>query len=111
MLMPASATLAQLAVSANANLVYRKVVEQKKLTKLAEAPIGHCSQGVAFTPDNQYVLVQNMVEKDIMIFKLAGGKLEDTGQRLKVKGGLAAMRMAEKPLERNMQRLCGVDLA
>jgi DNA-binding beta-propeller fold protein YncE len=77
-------------------LVYR--VEQKKLTRLAEAPIGHWSQGVAFTPDNQYVLVQNMVEKDIMIFKLDGGKLEDTGQRLKMKGGPAAIRTAEKPL-------------
>jgi hypothetical protein len=77
-------------------LVYR--VEQKHLTKLAEAPIGHWSQGVSFTPDNQYVLVQNMVEKDIMIFKLDGGKLADTGQRLKVKGGPAAIRMAEKPL-------------
>jgi len=77
-------------------LVYR--VEQKKLTKLAEAPIGHWSQGVAFTPNNQYVLVQNMVEKDIMIFKLAGDKLEDTGQRLKMKGGPAALRTAEKPL-------------
>lgn len=77
-------------------LVYR--VEQKKLTKLAEAPIGHWSQGVAFTPNNQYVLVQNMVEKEIMIFKLAGDKLEDTGQRLKMKGGPAAIRTAEKPL-------------
>jgi len=77
-------------------LVYR--VEQKKLTKLAEAPIGHWSQGVAFTPNNQYVLVQNMVEKDIMIFKLAGDKLEDTGQRLKMKGGPAAIRTAEKPI-------------
>jgi YVTN family beta-propeller protein len=77
-------------------LVYR--VEQKKLTKLAEAPIGHWSQGVAFTPNNQYVLVQNMVEKNIMIFKLAGDKLEDTGQRLPMKGGPAAIRTAEKPL-------------
>ena len=77
-------------------LIYR--VEQKKLAKLAEAPIGHWSQGVAFTPNNQYVLVQNMVEKDIMIFKLAGDKLEDTGQRLKMKGGPAAIRTAEKPL-------------
>jgi DNA-binding beta-propeller fold protein YncE len=77
-------------------LVYR--VEQKRLTRLAEAPIGHWSQGVAFTPDNQYVLVQNMVEKDIMIFKLESGKLEDTGQRLKMKGGPAAIRTAEKPL-------------
>jgi hypothetical protein len=71
---------------------------------LAKAPIGHWSQGVAFTPDHQYVLVQNMVEKDIMICKLDGSKLVDTGQRLKMKGGPAAMRTAEEPLERNMPR-------
>lgn len=37
------------------------------------------------------------VEKDIMVFKLSSGKLEDTGQRLKMKGGPAAIRTAEKP--------------
>jgi DNA-binding beta-propeller fold protein YncE len=69
----------------------------KKLTRLAQAPIGHWSQGVAFTPDGQYILVQNMVEKQIMVLKIAGEKLEDTGQRLNVKGGPAAIRTAEKP--------------
>jgi DNA-binding beta-propeller fold protein YncE len=73
-------------------------LDNKRLTKLAEAPIGHWSQGVAFTPDGQYLLVQNMVEKDIMVLKIAGEKLEDTGQRLKVNGGPAAIRTAEKPL-------------
>ena len=73
-------------------------LDNKKLTRLAEAPIGHWSQGVAFTPDGQHLLVQNMVEKDIMVLKIAGEKLEDTGQRLKVKGGPAAIRTAEKPL-------------
>jgi hypothetical protein len=61
------------------------------------APIGHWSQGAAFTPDGQYILVQNMVEKDIIVLKLAGDKHEDTGQRLKVKGGPAAIRIAENP--------------
>jgi DNA-binding beta-propeller fold protein YncE len=69
----------------------------KKFAKLAEAPIGHWSQGVAFTSDGQYILVQNMVEKDIAVLKVVGDKLEDTGQRLKVKGGPAAIRTAEKP--------------
>jgi hypothetical protein len=32
-----------------------------------------------------------------MVLKVAGDKLEDTGQRLKVKGGPAAIRTAEKP--------------
>jgi DNA-binding beta-propeller fold protein YncE len=80
----------------NGKLVLLGVVN-KKLAKLAEAPIGHWSQGVAYTSDGQYLLVQNMVEKDIMVFKVVGDKLEDTGQRLKVKGGPAAIRTAEKP--------------
>jgi DNA-binding beta-propeller fold protein YncE len=80
----------------NGKLVLLGVVN-KKLAKLAEAPIGHWSQGVAFTSDGQYLLVQNMVEKDIMVLKVVGDKLEDTGQRLKVKGGPAAIRTAEKP--------------
>jgi len=57
-------------------------LDNKPSTKLAEAPIDHGSQGVAFTPDGQHILVQNMVEKDIMVLKIVGGKLEDTGQRL-----------------------------
>jgi DNA-binding beta-propeller fold protein YncE len=72
-------------------------LDDKQFTELAEAPIGHWSQGVAFTPDGQYILVQNMVEKDIMVLKVAGHTLEDTGQRLHVKGGPAAVRTAEKP--------------
>jgi DNA-binding beta-propeller fold protein YncE len=72
-------------------------IDNMQLRKLAEAPIGHWSQGVAFSPDGQYILVQNMVEKDIMVLKVVGEKLEDTGQRLQVKGGPAAIRTAEKP--------------
>ena len=77
-------------------LLYR--VDRMHLTKLAEAPIGHWSQGLAFTPDSQYILVQNMVEKTIMVFKVAAEQLEDTGHRLQMKGGPAAIRIAEKPL-------------
>ena len=77
-------------------LLYR--VEGTRLTKLSEAPIGHWTQGIAFTPDSQYVLVQAMVEKDIAVFKIDGDKLVDTKQRLKVKGGPAAIRTAEKPM-------------
>lgn len=73
-------------------------IEAKKLRHVAEAPIGHWSQGVAFTPDGQHLLVQNMVEKDIAVLKVGEGKLEDTGQRLAMKGGPAAIRIAEKPL-------------
>jgi hypothetical protein len=73
-------------------------VDGLKLTKLSEAPIGHWSQGVAFSADSQHVLAQNMVEKNLMVFKVINNKLEDTGQRLQMKGGPAAIRTAEKPL-------------
>lgn len=72
-------------------------LENKKLTRLAEAPIGHWSQGVAFSPDGQHILVQNMVEKEIMVLKVSGDTLEDTGHWLKMKGGPVAIRTAEKP--------------
>ena len=48
-------------------LLYR--VDGTRLTKLAEAPIGHWSQGVAFAPDNRTILVGNMVEKDVQVLR------------------------------------------
>ncbi len=73
-------------------------VDGTKLSKVAEAPIGRWSQGTAFSADGKTLLVQNMVEKDIQVFSFNGTKLKDTGQRLPLKGGGAALRTAEKPL-------------
>ena len=66
-----------------------------KLARLAEAPIGHWSQGAAFSPDGKTILVGNMVEKDIQVFSWDGSSLKEVG-RLKVNGGPAAVRTAEK---------------
>jgi DNA-binding beta-propeller fold protein YncE len=74
-------------------LLYR--VDGTKLTKLAEAPIGHWSQGVAFSPDNRTILVGNMVEKDVQVFSWDGSALRETG-RIKVGGGSAALRVADR---------------
>jgi len=71
-------------------------VTGKTLSRVAEAPIGHWSQGVAFSPDGKTILVGNMVEKDYWVFRLDGSTLRDTGQRVKVNGGPAAIRTAEK---------------
>jgi DNA-binding beta-propeller fold protein YncE len=66
------------------------------LSRVAEAPIGHWSQGVAFSPDGKTLLVGNMVEKDYWVFNWDGSALRDTTQRVKVNGGPAAIRTADK---------------
>jgi DNA-binding beta-propeller fold protein YncE len=70
-------------------------VTSNKLAKVAEAPIGQWSQGAAFSPDGKTILVGNMVEKDIQVFAWDGASLREVG-RLKVNGGPAAVRTAEK---------------
>ena len=66
------------------------------LSRVSEAPIGHWSQGAAFSPDGKHVFVGNMVEKDIQVLALDGTILKDTGLRIGVKGGPAAIRFADK---------------
>jgi DNA-binding beta-propeller fold protein YncE len=71
-------------------------VNGTRLTRLAEAPIGHWSQGAAFSADNKTILVGNMVEKELQVLRLDGDRLTDSGQRIKVKGGPATIRTADK---------------
>ena len=62
-----------------------------RLVKLSEERIGRWSQGSAFSPDSSTLLVQNMVEKDIMVFKIEFDQLRDTWHRIKLSGGGAAL--------------------
>jgi DNA-binding beta-propeller fold protein YncE len=66
------------------------------LARVGEAAIGHWSQGAAFSADGKHVFVGNMVEKEIQVLSLDGTTLRDTGVRIGVKGGPAAIRSAEK---------------
>ena len=63
-----------------------------KLTKVSEAPIGAWSQGVTFSRDGKTLAVQNMIQKNIQVFRNDDGKLVDTGQKIDVGGGAAAIR-------------------
>ncbi len=47
----------------------------RRLRMVAEAPIGRWSQGIAFSRDSRTVLVQNMVERGIQVFRWDGAKL------------------------------------
>ena len=65
-----------------------------KATKVAEAWTGKNTQGVTFTPDGKYILVQNYVEKELAAYRLTGTGLEDTALCLKVSGHPASIRIA-----------------
>jgi DNA-binding beta-propeller fold protein YncE len=71
-------------------------VTGKTLSRVAEARIGRWSQGAAFSADGKTILVGNMVEKDYWVFQWDGRTLRDTGQRVKVNGGPAAIRTADR---------------
>jgi DNA-binding beta-propeller fold protein YncE len=62
-----------------------------KLVKLSEERIGRWSQGAAFSADSNTLLVQNMVEKDVMVFRIELDQLRDTLHRIKLSGGGAGM--------------------
>jgi len=67
-----------------------------RLVKVAEAPIGHWSQGVAFSRNSKLILVGNMVEKNLQIFEWNGSALKVSGLAIKLNGGSAAVRIADK---------------
>jgi DNA-binding beta-propeller fold protein YncE len=69
-------------------------VQGMKLVKVAEAPTGRKTRGVTFTPDGQYIYVQNYVEQELAVFRPTATALEDTGTRVKVKGHPASIRVA-----------------
>jgi DNA-binding beta-propeller fold protein YncE len=67
-----------------------------RLTRVGEGAIGHWSQGVAFSADGRTILVGNMVEKNLQIFDWNGSFLKDSGHQIKLNGGSAAVRVADK---------------
>jgi DNA-binding beta-propeller fold protein YncE len=76
-------------------LLYR--VDGMRLIGLAAAWVGHWAQGIAFSPDNKVILVGNMVERDVQVLRWDDVSLKDLGERIKVNGGSAALRTADKP--------------
>ncbi|HYZ35094.1 MAG TPA: YncE family protein [Crenalkalicoccus sp.] len=73
-------------------------IDEGRLAPASEADIGHWPQGAAFSADGRTLLVGNMVEKNIFVFRVgADGKLTDTGTRIPVAGGSATLRTADAP--------------
>jgi hypothetical protein len=50
-------------------------LDGEHLHKIAEAPVGAWSQGIVFSKDGRTVLVQNMGDRTISVFRIAKSRL------------------------------------
>ncbi|MHB9837152.1 YncE family protein [Paraburkholderia terrae] len=67
-------------------------IRDGQAVKVSEAPGGEAAQGIVFTADSKYLIVQFNVEKQLAFFAFNGGRLRDTGQRIALSGGPSSLR-------------------
>jgi hypothetical protein len=60
--------------------------------RVNEAVGGEAAQGVVFTQDSRYVLLQMDVERALAVYAIRDGKLVDTGERIKLAAGPVSIR-------------------
>ena len=74
-------------------------LHRDRLQLVSAAPVGAWAQGVAFSADGRTLAVQSMAERNVAVFAVGEDfALHDTGQRIPLQGGGAALRTAERPL-------------
>lgn len=71
-------------------------LQGSRAIKLGDAQTGKNAQGVTFTPDGRYILVQNYVEQELAAYRVTATGPEDTGVRVKVKGHPASIGIAPR---------------
>jgi DNA-binding beta-propeller fold protein YncE len=67
-------------------------IRDGQAVKVAEAPGGEAAQGIVFTADSKYLIVQFNVEKQLAFYAVNGGHLRDTGRRIALTGGPSSLR-------------------
>jgi DNA-binding beta-propeller fold protein YncE len=70
-------------------------IDNNRIRVVSEAPAGDWVQGMAFSRDGSTLLIGNMADKTIGVYRIQGDRLTDTGRRIRVDGGPAALRTAE----------------
>ncbi|GGG48268.1 hypothetical protein GCM10010964_39530 [Caldovatus sediminis] len=70
-------------------------IENNRIRVVSAVPAGDWVQGMAFSRDGRTLLIGNMADKTIGVYRIEGNRLRDTGQRIAVDGGPAALRTAE----------------
>jgi DNA-binding beta-propeller fold protein YncE len=67
-------------------------IRDGEAVKKADLPGGEAAQGIVFSADSKTILVQFNVEKQIAVYAVNDGALQDTGQRIPLSGGPVSLR-------------------
>lgn len=73
-------------------LVLMSVGPGGKLTVTGKAPLGALPEGVAYSPNSDYIYVGNYLDKDLQVFRITNGKPVQVGPNIQLPGQPASMR-------------------
>jgi DNA-binding beta-propeller fold protein YncE len=73
-------------------LVVMSIGAGGKLTVTGKAPLGVLPEGIAYSPNSDYIYVGNYVGQDLQVFKINNGKPTQVGPNIKLPGQPASMR-------------------
>ncbi|SDR50909.1 hypothetical protein SAMN05443245_6789 [Paraburkholderia fungorum] len=71
-------------------------IRDGQAVKVSEVEGGEASQGIVFTADSKYLIVQFNVEKQLAFFAVDGGHLHEVGKRMALTGGPSSIRSAPR---------------
>ncbi len=80
------------AYTKNGEAVLLAVGKQGEMQVVNRLPVGGLPEGVAFSPDSEYVYISNFNDQNLQVFRIADGRLTATEVTLKLPGQPASMR-------------------
>ncbi len=63
-----------------------------RVRKVGTAKAGRLAEGIAFSPEGDYLYVANFSDSDLQVYRIEGANVRDTGKVLKLPGHPASMR-------------------
>ncbi|HQT75482.1 MAG: hypothetical protein B7Z80_01350 [Rhodospirillales bacterium 20-64-7] len=76
----------------NGELVVMSIGHNGSLTVTGRAKLGALPEGIAFSPNSEYVYVGNYIDQNVQVFRISSGKPVQIGPAMKLPGQPASMR-------------------
>jgi hypothetical protein len=73
-------------------LVVMSIGANGKLTVTGRSPLGLLPEGIAYSPDSNYIYVGNYIDQNLQVFHVVNGKPLPFGLNIKLPGQPASMR-------------------